>query len=222
MKRIIVLALVLGCLITACFVLDKFTNLFTGTEKVSVDTKTIHLKTLELKRLEVISEEIAVTIDSTSVKEFAGGDWNPINWFPKEARRKSVRITAAVRITAGIDLSRLRPDDFTVSDGGILTVKLPPAQLFSVEVMDSSMKFDDFHGVFRRRDKSLAEKSFQLLKDKARASAAERQLLARADSVGAIKLRELWSTMGARKSAIVPTPQPKKPETVTDDSKRPI
>ncbi len=105
----------------------------------------------QLNRLETSSFSVQTVVTAERPGGFAG------------IGRQKVLIIVHGTVTAGIDLSKLKPEDVTVSpDGKRVRIKLPPAEILSKYLDESQTQIYDFQtGLFTKPDMSLVTEAEQ-------------------------------------------------------------
>jgi hypothetical protein len=100
------------------------------------------------------------------------------------------------RVLAGLDLSRIKPDDLQVS-GKRISVKLPPAQIFHAYLEDKQTRVvERTTGFLRQFDKDLEQSTRQNAVDDIRRAARTSGILKDADARAREQLQALFNRMG--------------------------
>lgn len=89
-------------------------------------------------------------VEHTIVEQGTDGGW--LAW----ARGDSLKMIAVAKIGAGVDISRLTPGDFSVSEDGVVEVTIPHAEIQYVAVdNDATEVLDRDLGLFTKGDPQL-------------------------------------------------------------------
>lgn len=114
-------------------------------------------------------------------------------------------------IIAGIDLSRLRPEDIWVKDR-ILFVRLPPAEIFTIDIdNEKSYVYDRETGIFTKGDMNLERAARIAAEKEITKTALEDGILAQAQENGESYMSRLLRSLGYPEVVFVKTeatPQP--------------
>lgn len=173
-------------IILIVLVIVAFLLFFSRTEKIDeiipviAETATVDVKIIE-ENLRSIAELVTLTYTYSDVGTFS--EQKTFSLFGKEfeiwGTKKSFIITYDGEMKFGIDLSQVSIDE---SDN-ILTVTLPPPQMFSHEIKEDSISLlDEKTGLFSSFSMTDYSDFMTEQKDKMERRAAERELLSQAQS----------------------------------------
>ncbi len=115
-------------------------------------------------------------VEYTTVEK--GNDYGWLNW----ARGDRIFLFAVARIGAGVDMERVTTLNFEVAeDTGRVTVELPPAEIFFVEVdSEATQVYDRDTGLLTRGDAQLESDARQIAEEVLLNAAIEHGILDRA------------------------------------------
>ncbi len=130
--------------------------------------------------------------------------------------RQKVLIIVHGTVIAGIDLSKLRPEDVTVSpDGKQVKVKLPEVEILSRYLDEGATQlYDHQTGLFTQPDSSLVIEAQQMGMSRVMQAACEGGIMKRATDDGQKALREFLRAVGFEAIEFENTPIPPCPEDV--------
>jgi len=130
--------------------------------------------------------------------------------------RQKVLIIVHGTVIAGIDLSKLRPEDVTVSpDGKQVKVKLPEVEILSRYLDEGATQlYDHQTGLFTQPDSSLVIEAQQNGMSRVMQAACEDGIMKRATDDGQKALREFFRAVGFEVVEFENTPVPPCPEDV--------
>jgi len=130
--------------------------------------------------------------------------------------RQKVLIIVQGIVIAGIDLSKLRPEDVTISpDGKQVKVKLPEAEILSRYLDEGATRlYDHQTGLFTQPDSSLVIEAQQMGMSRVMQAACEGGIMKRATEDGQKALREFLRAVGFEVIRFEDAPIPPCPEDV--------
>ncbi len=130
--------------------------------------------------------------------------------------RQKVLIIVQGIVIAGIDLSKLRPEDVTISpDGKQVKVKLPEAEILSRYLDEGATRlYDHQTGLFTQPDSSLVIEAQQMGMSRVMQAACEGGIMKRATEDGQKALREFLRVVGFEVIRFEDAPIPPCPEDV--------
>ena len=130
--------------------------------------------------------------------------------------RQKVLIIVHGTVIAGIDLSKLRPEDVTVSpDGKQVKVKLPEVEILSRYLDEGATQlYDHQTGLFTQPDSSLVIEAQQMGMSRVMQAACEGGIMKRATDDGQKALSEFLRAVGFEVIEFENTPIPPCPEDV--------
>jgi len=130
--------------------------------------------------------------------------------------RQKVLIIVHGIVIAGIDLSKLRPEDVTVSpDGKQVNVKLPEVEILSRYLDEGATQlYDHQTGLFTQPDSSLVIEAQQMGMSRVMQAACEDGIMKRATEDGQQALREFLRAVGFEVISFENTPIPPCPEEI--------
>ena len=130
--------------------------------------------------------------------------------------RQKVLIIVQGVVIAGIDLSKLRPEDVTISpDGKQVKVKLPEVEILSRYLDEGATQlYDHQTGLFTQPDSSLVIEAQQMGMSRVMQAACEDGIMKRATEDGQQALREFLRAVGFEVISFENTPIPPCPEDV--------
>jgi len=130
--------------------------------------------------------------------------------------RQKVLIIVQGTVIAGIDLSKLRPEDVTVSsDGKQVAVKLPEVEILSRYLDEGATRvYDHQTGLFTQPDSSLVIEAEQMGMSRVMQAACEGGIMKRATDDGQKALREFLRAVGFEVVKFEDAPIPACPEDV--------
>ncbi len=130
--------------------------------------------------------------------------------------RQKVLIIVQGIVIAGIDLSKLRPEDVTISpDGKQVKVKLPEVEILSRYLDEGATQlYDHQTGLFTQPDSSLVIEAQQMGMSRVMQAACEGGIMKRATDDGQKALREFLRAVGFEVIEFENTPIPPCPEDV--------
>jgi hypothetical protein len=119
------------------------------------------------------------------------------NMVPNALAGDELTFLAAGDVYAGLDLSRLKPEDVWRSPDGTINVRLPPAEILVTRVDNRESKvLTRKTGVLRRADVDLETRARQHAEDNIRSEALKKGILTLAADNGEQKLAEFLHTVG--------------------------
>ena len=99
-------------------------------------------------------------------------------------------------VIAGIDMQKLAPEDMQLQNG-LLSVKLPPAEIFTVTVDENKTQVYNIQtGVFAKTDPNLVISALQSGKDKITTSALDDGILTQAQKNAEAYLSRFFAALG--------------------------
>jgi len=130
--------------------------------------------------------------------------------------RQKVLIIVQGIVIAGIDLSKLRPEDVTVSpDGKQVNVKLPEVEILSRYLDEGATQlYDHQTGLFTQPDSSLVIEAQQMGMSRVMQAACEGGIMKRATDDSQKALREFLRAVGFEVIKFEDTPIPQCPEDI--------
>jgi hypothetical protein len=130
-------------------------------------------------------------VEYTTIEK--GNDYGWLNW----ARGDKIFMFAVARIGAGVDLSKLTPDSFSVSDEGDVTIYLPPAEILYQAIDNEATRvYDRDTGLFTSGDPRLESEARLAAEQILVGQAVEHGILDTAADNAAIALRGFLSGLG--------------------------
>jgi hypothetical protein len=130
-------------------------------------------------------------VEYTTIEK--GNDYGWLNW----ARGDRIFMFAVARIGAGVDLSKLTPDSFSVNDDGEVTIYLPPAEILYQAIDNEATRvYDRDTGVFTSGDPRLESEARLAAEQILVGQAVEHGILDTAADNAATALREFLSGLG--------------------------
>ncbi len=152
----------------------------------------------QLERLETSSYSIQTVVTAERPGGFAG------------IGHQKVLIIVHGTVTAGIDLSKLKPQDVTVSpDGKRVKLKLPEAEILSKYLDESRTDIYDFQtGLFTRPDASLITEAQRSGAGKVLQAACDDGIMARATTEGQHAVEQMLKLVGFDTIEFENTPVP--------------
>lgn len=134
------------------------------------------------------------SVEYTIVEKGTDKGW--LQW----ARGDSLRLLAVARIGAGVDLSGLGTDDFTVTEDGLVRVTVPHAEIQYVSVdNDATQILDRDKGVFTKGDDRLETEARQLAETVLVQTAREQGITEKAEASAEKVLTNFITGLGYRK-----------------------
>jgi hypothetical protein len=99
-------------------------------------------------------------------------------------------------VIAGIDMQKLKPEDMQLQNG-LLSVKLPPAEIFTVTVDENKTQVYNIQtGVFAKTDPNLVIAALQSGKDKVTTAALDDGILEQAQKNAEAYLSRFFAALG--------------------------
>jgi len=146
-----------------------------------------------LSRLETASFNIDKIIEAEtnfdSLKQFLFGD--------------KLLLIASGKVVAGLDLSTMKPQDFSGS-GSVITVNLPAPQIFAVILDNSQTKvFDRNQGLFTKGDINLESEARQKAETSIREAACQCGILEEASKNAQQQLEVIFRSAGFKDVNII-------------------
>ena len=211
----IVIALVAGSLLTLLFVLILFGRSLMSASAPTptptlAPTPTLITSSAVVQQIQRLSrlETSSYSVQSVVSAERPGGLLG--------IGRQKVLIIVQGIVIAGIDLSKLRPEDVTISpDGKQVKVKLPEAEILSRYLDEGATRlYDHQTGLFTQPDSSLVIEAQQMGMSRVMQAACEGGIMKRATDDGQKALREFLRAVGFEVIEFENTPIPPCPEDV--------
>jgi hypothetical protein len=168
-------------------------NLF-GPPKVSIDTSrpSIIEKVSALSRLETVHYEVEKVVEGKS----EGPLWDIFT-------SDKILLIAHGDVIAGVDLSKLKPEDIEVmTDTGSVTIKLPKAEVFNPKtILDSSKTrvYDRSGGIIPMTDPNLETRVRQVAEEQILQAAIENGIIAKAQANAESVIKSLVTGLGYTK-----------------------
>lgn len=177
-------------------------EIFTPKEQI-VDLTTLVTQVRELNRLETASMRVihvgTITQSYKVIPNALGGD--------------EITFLATGDVIAGLDLSKLQPQDVWRSPDGAINLRLPPPEILVSRVdNEQSRVLQRKTGVLRRSDVDLETRARQHAETNIRAEALKKGILPLASENGEKKLADLLRTLGFERVRFVSgreTPSPR-------------
>jgi len=152
-----------------------------------VDLTTLVTQVRELNRLETASMRV---IHLGTVKQ-------TYKLIPDSLAADEITFLATGDVIAGIDLSRLRPEDVWREPGGGIAMRLPPPQILVSRVDNrESRVLNRKTGMLRRADVDLETRARQHAEENIRAEALRKGILPMASGNAEKKMAEFLRTLG--------------------------
>lgn len=109
-------------------------------------------------------------------------------------------------VEAGIDLSKLGPEDVTISSDGLtLTMQLPPVEIFNVSLNnDRTRVFDRQQGLLAPPNRDLESEARRFAEDRVLEAACESDILARATRDSEQAMERLLSLLDFQHVEVIP------------------
>lgn len=138
----------------------------------------------ELSTVEVVESTTVEAGEDGGVLDFATGD--------------RIFLFAVARISAGIDLQDVGPEDVTINDEtNSIRLRLPSPTITSVQVDNEQTRvYDRDTGLFTRGDPDLERVARQIAEDEMVDAALQDGLLDRAEDSTDLAMRELLTSLG--------------------------
>jgi hypothetical protein len=109
-------------------------------------------------------------------------------------------------VIAGIDMAKVQPGDLQMQNG-VLTVKLPPAEIFAVTVDEDKSKVFSVHaGLFAKPDPGLVLPALSSAKDKIQQAAIDDGILETARQNAVTYLTKFFAALGYSNTIFVNPP----------------
>ena len=161
-------------------------ELLTPKEKI-VDLTTLVTQVRELNRLETASMRVI----------HVGTITQSYKVIPNALAGDEITFLATGDVIAGLDLSKLQPQDVWRSPDGAINLRLPPPEILVSRVdNDHSRVINRKTGVLRRVDVDLETRARQHAETNIRAEAIKKGILPLASENGEKKLADLLRTLG--------------------------
>jgi hypothetical protein len=126
------------------------------------------------------------------------------NLVPDALAGDELTFLAAGDVYAGLDLSRLKPDDVWRSPDGAINFRLPPAEVLVTRVDNKESRvLTRKTGMLRRADIDLETRARQHAEDNIRSEALAKGILKLAADNGEAKLADFLHTVGVEKVRFV-------------------
>ena len=160
----------------------------------TVDLTSLVTQVRELNRLETASMRVihvgTITQTYKVIPDALAGD--------------ELTFLATGDVIAGVDLSRLQPDDVWRSPDGAINLRLPPPQILVVRVDNKESRvLTRKTGMLRRSDVDLETRARQHAEENIRAEAIKKGILPMAATNGEKKMAELLRTLGFQRVRFV-------------------
>lgn len=177
----------------------SITEQITTPQERVVDISTLVTQVRELNRLETASMRVmhvgTVTQTYKMVPNALGGD--------------QITFLATGDVIAGIDLSKLGPEDVWREPHGAIAMRLPAAQILVTSVDNKESRvLSRKTGVMRRADIDLETRARQHAEDNIRAEALKKGILPMATSNAEKKMADFLKALGFQKVRFVSSPAP--------------
>jgi hypothetical protein len=179
-------------------VAEQVSQALTPQEK-TIDVAALVTQVRELNRLETASMHVV----------HVGRVSQTYKLVPNMLAGDEITFLAAGDVIAGIDLSRLKPDDVWRSRDGTINLRLPAAEVLIARVDNQKSRvLTRDTGVLRRRDIDLETRARQHAEENIRAEAVKNGILGMATTNSEKKLAGFLHTLGFEKVRFVtPTPR---------------
>jgi hypothetical protein len=176
-------------------VADQVSAVLTPQEKV-IDVAALVTQVRELNRLETAAMRVT----------HIGRVSQSYKLVPNAIAGDEITFLAEGDVIAGIDLSRLQPQDAWRSPDGTINLRLPPAEVLVVRVDNAKSRvINRDTGVLRRRDVDLETRARQHAEENIRTEALKQGILTLAAESGEKKLAGFLNTVGVTKVRFVST-----------------
>lgn len=160
----------------------------------TIDVSTLVMQVRGLNRLESASMRV---LHVGTVKQ-------SYKLVPNAVAGDEITFLATGDVIAGIDLSRLRPQDVWRSRDGTINLRLPPAEVLVTRVDNKESRvLTRKTGVLRRADADLETRARQRAEENIRAEALKRGILKLASTNAESRLAEFLRSVGAEKVRFV-------------------
>ncbi|MDP9191793.1 MAG: DUF4230 domain-containing protein [Acidobacteriota bacterium] len=174
-------------------VTQQISEVLTPQEK-TIDVAALVTQVRELNRLETASMRVVhvgrISQTYKLVPDALGGD--------------EITFLAEGDVIAGIDMSRMKPEDVWKSPDGTINLRLPPAEILIARVDNQKSKvLTRDTGVLRRRDVDLETRARQHAEENIRREALSKGILPLAAETGEKKLAGFLNTLGFEKVRFV-------------------
>ena len=174
-------------------VADHVTEVLTPQEKV-IDVAALVTQVRELNRLETAMMHVM----------HVGKVSQSYKLVPNAIAGDEITFLAEGDVIAGIDLSRLQPQDVWRSPDGAINLRLPPAEVLVTRVDNAKSRvLNRDTGVLRRRDVDLETRARQHAETNIRNEAVRKGILTIASQSGEKKLAGFLHTLGFEKVRFV-------------------
>lgn len=179
-------------------VADQVTAVLTPQEKV-IDMAALVTEVRELNRLETAAMRVT----------HIGRISQSYKLVPNAIAGDEITFLAEGDVIAGIDLSRLQPQDVWRSSDGTINLRLPAAEVLVVRVDNAKSRvITRDTGVLRRRDVDLETRARQHAEENIRAEALKKGVLTLAAESGEKKLAGFLASVGVEKVRFVSSASP--------------
>jgi hypothetical protein len=167
---------------------------------IRADTPAVIHRIQQLNRLETTSYTVEKVIE-------AGHEGNA---FQDLLFGDRLLLVAHGQVIAGIDLSTLQANQIVVSeDGTVLTVHLPPAQIFHTALDNQKTRvYDREQGLFAPTDKDLETVARQAAESQILQAACEGGVLERATIDGQRAMEQILGMLDFQRVEVIPAPVP--------------
>lgn len=177
---------------------DPLRELFAG-EEVSERGPVVVESVRNLSELSTVEVVQSTTIEQerdTGLFNFATGD--------------RLLLFAVARISAGVDLQQVDPDDVTIDDqANAISLRLPAPEITSIEVDNEQTRvYDRDTGLFTSGDPDLERAARQVAEDSMVDTAIDEGLYERAEESTELAMRELLTSLGWDQVEITFGPRP--------------
>lgn len=168
-------------------------EIFTPKEKV-VDLTTLVTQVRELNRLETASMRV-IHVGTIS---------QSYSVIPNALAGDEITFLATGDVIAGLDLSKLKPEDVWRSPDGAINLRLPAPEILVSRVdNEQSRVISRKTGALRRADIDLETRARQHAEENIRSESLKKGILPLASKNGEKKLAELLRTLGAERVRFV-------------------
>lgn len=147
-------------------------------------------------------------VEYTTISKGTDASW--LDW----ARGDSIEMLAVAEIGAGVDLSELTEQSFTVdTERGIVTFQLPPAEVHYASLDNEATRvYDRKTGLFTQGDPQLETHARQAAEEALLQKALDEGILEDAEAGAAQLLTQLLQGLGYEEVVVLPPVRPVVPE----------
>lgn len=185
----------IGALGTALLALGLW-HVFGSGARTSIDAQqpAVIKEVQSLGRLQTVAFNLEKVIDARSQGQWLPGLLSQV--LPPGLTQDRVLLVMAGRVTAGVDLAGVGPDQVRV-DGKALRLRLPAASLFEVEVDEQhTYVYDRTTGLLAPTNRQLESQARQAGEQKLRQAACQGEILAQAKANAQSQLHALFTAAG--------------------------